>query len=141
MPLNFGGQKRSGAFDTVWPSAPAKRLTVLVASARRRERLPPGRLSVHVRGARPRAPSRGAPGSRALRTRRGRGRGACASAHGLDGNSEQQALPGFLRDSRGFRFVSKAVVRGCKANPGHSHDASKNLSGSSFQALLSIHLQ
>ena len=21
MPLNFGGQKRSGAFDTVWPSA------------------------------------------------------------------------------------------------------------------------
>ena len=25
MPLNFGGQKRSGAFDTVWPSARAIR--------------------------------------------------------------------------------------------------------------------
>ena len=29
MPLNFGGQKRSGAFDTVWPSAMTKMMHLL----------------------------------------------------------------------------------------------------------------
>ena len=33
MPLNFGGQKRSGAFDTVWPSAKGIRCKLSAATS------------------------------------------------------------------------------------------------------------
>ena len=58
MPLNFGGRKRSGAFDTVWPSAKANIVGCLAVRAGllKGEKVAPGAgIAAAAAGSRPRA--------------------------------------------------------------------------------------